>query len=338
MNEEQASEHGLRDRLSSAGEDALGELAQNLLENPVFNQALAAALGAGERALQAQRSALTALNIPSAGDLERIERRVRSVSDRIEEVEDRLDDMAMEIAALRKRVADAALSAPAPSDAARDQERLSVPNPGLENETSVNVDFGFKARAVGLGVEATYFHNRIDDFITFVPGTFMGESEFGGQPVTTVGNVGEARIRGLEAEIEHRGAFLGGMRTVFAALSWNDGDDRGEDEPLFVPPLKLALGLGWTEGSGRVSGLVTGRFVDGQSEVPEGFDPTSGFAVFDLHAAADISALTGRPLVLRAGVENLLDRAYEEPYGAALAPGRNLVLSLEAGFGDRGSR
>ena len=55
-------------------------------------------------------------------------------------------------------------------------------------------------------------------------------------------------------------------------------------------------------------------------------------------AAADLSALTGQPLVLRAGVENLLDRAYEEPYGAALAPGRNLVLSLEAGFGDRGLR
>ena len=101
----------------------------------------------------------------------------------------------------------------------------------------------------------------------------MGESEIGGQPVTTVGNVGEARIRGVEAEVEHRGAWLGGMRTAFAAFSWNDGDDLVEDEPLFVPPLKLALGLGWTERSGRVSGLVTGRFVDGQSEVPEGFEP-----------------------------------------------------------------
>ena len=218
------------------------------------------------------------------------------------------------------------------------QGGLSVPNPDLENETSVNVDVGFKARAAGLRVEATYFHNRIDDFITFVPGTFMGQSEIGGQPITTVGNVGEARIRGLEAEVEHSGAWLGGMRTAFAAFTWNDGDDLAADEPLFVPPLKLALGLGWTEGSGRVSGLVTGRFVDGQSEVPEGFEPTSGFAVFDLHTAADLSGLTGRPLVLRAGVENLLDRAYEEPYGAALAPGRNLVVSLEAGFGDRGWR
>ena len=218
------------------------------------------------------------------------------------------------------------------------QGGLSVPNPDLENETSVNVDLGFKARASGMRVEATYFHNRIDDFITFVPGTFMGESEIGGQPVTTVGNVGEARIRGLEAEVEHRGAWLGGTRTAFAAFTWNDGDDLLADEPLFVPPLKLALGIGWSEASGRVSGLVTGRFVDGQSEVPAGFERTTGFAVFDLHAAADLGALTGRPLVLRAGVENLLDRAYEEPYGAALAPGRNLVLSLEAGFGDRETR
>ena len=112
--EGQADEHGIRDRLSSAGEDAFGELAHNLLENPLFNQALATALGAGERALQAQRSALTALNIPSSGDLERIERRLRSVSDRIEELEDRLDDVGMELAALRKRVADAAATEPAP--------------------------------------------------------------------------------------------------------------------------------------------------------------------------------------------------------------------------------
>ena len=125
MGEETSAEHGIRDRLSSAGEDALGELAHNLLENPVFNQALATALGAGERALQAQRSALTALNIPSGSDLERLERRLRSVSDRLEEIEDRLDDMAMEVGALRKRVADAGSSPAAP-----DQDRVKIQNRG----------------------------------------------------------------------------------------------------------------------------------------------------------------------------------------------------------------
>jgi chromosome segregation ATPase len=105
LSEERPADHGLRDRLSSAGEDAFGELAQNLLDNPLFNQAFVAALGAGERALQAQRSAMTALNIPSSSDLERFERRLRSLSDRLEEVEDRLDDLAAELGALRRNAA-----------------------------------------------------------------------------------------------------------------------------------------------------------------------------------------------------------------------------------------
>lgn len=103
MSEEGSDERRLRERLSTAGEEALGEVAQALLENPLFNQALTAALGAGERALEAQRAAMGALNIPSASDLERLERRVRSLSGRLEELEDRLDELADELAALRKQ-------------------------------------------------------------------------------------------------------------------------------------------------------------------------------------------------------------------------------------------
>jgi len=120
VSEELPGEHGFRDRLSSAGEDAFGELAHSLLDNPLFNQAFVAALGAGERALQAQRSAMTALNIPSGSDLERFERRLRSLSDRLEEVEDQLDEVSAELAALRKRA----------GGGAADQERLTIPGRG----------------------------------------------------------------------------------------------------------------------------------------------------------------------------------------------------------------
>jgi len=123
VDEEEAAEHGFRDRLSTAGEEAFGEFAQSLLDNPLFNQALATALGAGERALQAQRSALTALNIPSASDIERLERRVRSISDRVEILEDRLDEVADDMAELGARVA-------ATANAATDQARLSIREPG----------------------------------------------------------------------------------------------------------------------------------------------------------------------------------------------------------------
>src|SRR6476660_9707743 len=82
---------GLRDRLTRQGEDALGRFAQDLLENPLVNGALARAFEAREKAAQAQEVAFGALNIPSAADLERLTRRVRSVSQRLEGIEDGVD-------------------------------------------------------------------------------------------------------------------------------------------------------------------------------------------------------------------------------------------------------
>ena len=75
------------------GEEAIGDLAQALLENPLFSQALGKALGAGERAAQAQKAALGALDVSSASDLERLQRRVRALSDRVEALEDELDSI-----------------------------------------------------------------------------------------------------------------------------------------------------------------------------------------------------------------------------------------------------
>jgi hypothetical protein len=108
VGEQESDDRGLRERLSAAGEEAVGEVAQALLDNPLFNQALASALGAGERALAAQRSAMSALNIPSASDFERLERRLRSVSNRLDALEDRLDEMADDVAAVRKPAGGAA--------------------------------------------------------------------------------------------------------------------------------------------------------------------------------------------------------------------------------------
>src|SRR3954453_13298711 len=82
---------GLRERLTRQGEDAIGKLAQDLLENPLVNGAIARAFEAREKAAQAQEAALGALNIPTAADIERLTRRVRSVSQRLEGIEDALD-------------------------------------------------------------------------------------------------------------------------------------------------------------------------------------------------------------------------------------------------------
>ena len=94
---------GIRERISQvAGEGALGELAQCLVDNPWTNQALQVAFGARERASQAGIAAIRNLNLPTTTDFDRLARRLRSLSERLEEVEDTLDELRGEIADLRR--------------------------------------------------------------------------------------------------------------------------------------------------------------------------------------------------------------------------------------------
>lgn len=94
-----------QDGLRARSEQAIGELAQALLDSQVLENAVAAAFGAREKALEAQHAAMAALNLPSAGDLERLERRLRSVSQRLEEVEDEMDRVSREVGGLRRQLA-----------------------------------------------------------------------------------------------------------------------------------------------------------------------------------------------------------------------------------------
>ena len=77
--------------LRKQGEEAIGKLAQELLQSPVVSGALTTVFETRERATRAQELAMSALNLPSAADIERLTRRVRSVGQRIEGVEDSLD-------------------------------------------------------------------------------------------------------------------------------------------------------------------------------------------------------------------------------------------------------
>jgi hypothetical protein len=91
---------GLRRRIQNAGEDALGKLAQDLLDNALVHGAITRAMEAREKASQAQEVAMGAFNIPSTGDIARLTRRVRAVSQRLEGVEDGLDRLDERLASL----------------------------------------------------------------------------------------------------------------------------------------------------------------------------------------------------------------------------------------------
>ncbi len=120
----------LRERLGGGTEDRLGRALTELLENPILTGAIGRAFDAREKASQAQEVALGALNIPSAADIERLTRRLRAVSHRLEGIEDgvdrldralapsgveaRLSEIESQLRALTEKVSEA-LSSPAAS-------------------------------------------------------------------------------------------------------------------------------------------------------------------------------------------------------------------------------
>src|SRR5262245_20496205 len=92
----------LRGRISARGSDALGEVAETLLENPILSQVLQAAFGARDAASQARDRTMRNLHVPTEAEVQRLERRLRATSERLEAVEDRLDQLATQLAEMRR--------------------------------------------------------------------------------------------------------------------------------------------------------------------------------------------------------------------------------------------
>ena len=146
MTEQPKQDEDLLDRVTARAEEALGRVAEELIANPVVNGAITRAFEAREKAVQAQVTAMGALNLPSAADIERVTRRLRSLSQRLEGIEDaidrleeragaaaragerdriasleeRLDEIARDLAAVRVAVA------PGDEPVPKAQERLTV--------------------------------------------------------------------------------------------------------------------------------------------------------------------------------------------------------------------
>jgi hypothetical protein len=93
------SEGSLRERLTTGTEDHLGRALSDLLDNPILTGAIGRAFDVREKAAQAQELAMGALNLPSASDIERLTRRLRSFSQRIEGIEDGIDRLDRTLAA-----------------------------------------------------------------------------------------------------------------------------------------------------------------------------------------------------------------------------------------------
>jgi outer membrane receptor protein involved in Fe transport len=73
---------------------------------------------------------------------------------------------------------------------------------------------------------------------------------------------------------------------------------------------------------------LSGRFVTGQDRVPEGLEPTEGFAAFEVFGGYDLAD----QIQLQIAILNLGNKAYAEPFNEHLEPGRSFRVSVSYSF------
>jgi len=114
-----AENPNIKQKIQRQGEEALGKVAKDVLGNPIVTGAVGHVFSAKERATAAQEVAMGALNLPTAADIERLTRRVRSVGQRLEGIEDAIDRLDERLAKLDAAAAAAPAAAKPRAAAAR---------------------------------------------------------------------------------------------------------------------------------------------------------------------------------------------------------------------------
>lgn len=202
-----------------------------------------------------------------------------------------------------------------------------IGNPNLEAERSLSVDFGSKWENDHFRAEAAVFYNEIKDYITTVVV----------QPRPTIEqpqNIGNVSLYGWEVSAAYRqGAwevFGNGSRTYAPA----------DDDVIRVAGSRFNYGVAYDfAGPGNSDGRieVLGRTVlSSRDRTTIGSGQTTAsvldypnFSTFELRGRVDIPLQNDRTLRLVAGVRNLTDKVYREPFFDQVQPERSIYGSAQ---------
>ncbi len=184
-------------------------------------------------------------------------------------------------------------------------------NPQLLPERSTSWELAGGLERSAWGLDVALFTIDLDELIVFDFATFLPQ------------NIGRARSRGVEAEVEFgRDRFWGRANASFL-----DAEDLESGEPLARrPEWRGSIVGGWT--LGRLRFTASGRYVGEREDF--GGVPLAGYWLAGLALERPLS----RGLTPYGRIENLFDERYDEAVGFPAA-GRSLVVGLSADLGGR---
>lgn len=217
-----------------------------------------------------------------------------------------------------------------------------VPNPSLEPEKTYNVDLGI-TKYFGKKVkwENVFYYTLFKDAIVNDKYTFNGNDSiiFDGAPsaVYASQNKAEAYLYGFNSNIQ---SGLTDNLSISATVSYTYGRFKTDsvDQPLdHIAPLFGRVGVQYnkkkltSEFSVNFNGKkdITDYYLNGEDN--EQYAPAGGMpAWFTLNLRAGYQV--AKPLMVQAGVENILNTQYRTFSSGINAAGRNFYVTLRASF------
>lgn len=205
-------------------------------------------------------------------------------------------------------------------------------NKNLDPEKSVNYEAGFRGELFRnrLYYQVSGYYTKVDDLIAYILG--------GGGTPGYIDNAGEAKIKGVDLEIE---AMITGGFSLFANYSYLEsefetfidrfGNDFSGKTLPFQPKNKVAAGLRYTHPSG-IYGSATYRWFDEQWVAESNELALDSYGIVDLKIGYEF-----RKMDFSVAVRNLFDEDYasygEDWFGdKGLAPGEPITVFAELKF------
>ncbi|MEQ1585373.1 MAG: TonB-dependent receptor, partial [Cyclobacteriaceae bacterium] len=191
---------------------------------------------------------------------------------------------------------------------------FEIPSSELSPEKSFTLETGFKFNGKKYSGALTAYQTQLSDLIDRVPATYQGSTTYDGKNVYQKQNVGEAIVKGFEAEGE---AALFSTLSAYGNLTYTYGDNKTKQESMRrIPPLFGRLGLQyrnsggwWLKGELAMAGeqdrLAAGDLSDVRisSRLVDGVMP--GWNSLTLHAGYQYKSVR-----IQTSIINLLDKAY----------------------------
>ncbi len=213
---------------------------------------------------------------------------------------------------------------------------FEIPSEGLSPEKSRSVEVGLKFNRKKFSGTIAMYQTSLSDLIDRVPSTYLGEPTYEGRTVYQKQNVGEARLRGFEAEADVQ---LMKSLSAFGNITYTYGENITKQEPMRrIPPLFGRVGLRYQHTSGlwfkaewAAAGVQDRLAAGDKSDVriavrlEDGVMPS--WNILNLYAG-----YTWKYISVNVTGQNLFDQAYRVYASGIDGYGRSMGASLKIRF------